>query len=107
LVSSLSEKLDERVRACKAEKQANHLALTQRPEDQCRQNVRDNFFQALMLAFTEAKDSLPAPEEEPKLNSLAIRLEAALFAHHRRACGKEYTKKFRMLQSTLQAQDNK
>jgi len=59
--------------------------------------VRDNFFQALMLAFTESKEALPVLEEEPKLNSLAIRLEAALFAHHRRLCGKEYTKKFRML----------
>lgn len=75
--------------------------------EQTRQNVRENFFQSLMLAFCEANSELPTQLQQKDLQSQALQIESALYIQFNRQCDKEYTKKFRLLQSTLLATENK
>lgn len=105
LTPDLSNKLEMYVSEIKSRK-LQEVALTIDQAERTRQSVRDNFTFALLLAACEGNESIDIKLEEPKCVSIAKKIEAAMFAQFHATISKDYGKKFRVLQSTLQAPEN-
>ena len=74
--------------------------------ERTRQTVRENFTQALLIAACELNPQCNLQSEEEKCAKIALKIESAMFIYFSKAISKEYGKKFRVLQTTLQAPEN-
>ena len=87
-------------------RKSNEVALSISTTERTRQSARDNFCQALLLAACELSTTIDLREEEKKCSEIALKIEAGMFVYFGRQISKDYTRKFRVLQTTLQQSEN-
>lgn len=105
MAADLSNRLEMYISEMKGRK-SSEVALSVSIAERTRQAARDNFCQALLLAACELSPTIDLREEEKKCAEIALKIEASMYIYFNRSISKDYGKKFRVLQTTLQQPEN-